>query len=157
MDRLVTGSMGKILGQAIFGSEQAVFEQVEKNIDDLVANSVDWSACASKEQLQAAREGKLGLRFFDRDVPEEWLKDVRGKRVLCLAGAGGLQAPLLACAGAEVTVIDIPDKMLDKDREIAERENLRIEIVKGNMCDLYCLTISLAVKPDCITLTGSFA
>ena len=43
--------MGKILGQAIFGSEQAVFEQVEKNIDDLVANSVDWSACASKEQL----------------------------------------------------------------------------------------------------------
>ena len=132
----MTGIMGKILGQAIFGSEQAVFEQVEKNIDDLVANSVDWSACASKEQLQAAREGKLGLRFFDRDVPEEWLKDVRGKRVLCLAGAGGLQAPLLACAGAEVTVIDIPDKMLDKDREIAERENLRIEIVKGNMCDL---------------------
>ena len=157
MDRLVTGSMGKILGQAIFGSEQAVFEQVEKNIDDLVANSVDWSACAAKEQLQAAREGKLGLRFFDRDVPEEWLKDVRGKRVLCLAGAGGLQAPLLACAGAEVTVIDISDKMLDKDREVAERENLRIEIVKGNMCDLYCLTISLAVKPDCITLTGSFA
>ena len=91
MDRLVTGSMGKILGQAIFGSEQAVFEQVEKNIDDLVANSVGWSACASKEQLQAAREGKLGLRFFDRDVPEEWLKDVKGKRVLCLAGAGGLQ------------------------------------------------------------------
>ena len=56
-----------------------------------------------------------------------------------------------------MTVIDISDKMLDKDREIAERENLRIEIVKGNMCDLYCLTISLAVKPDCITLTGSFA
>ena len=23
--------------------------------------------------------------------------------------------------------------------------------------NLYCLTISLAVKPDCITLTGSFA
>ena len=90
MDRLVKGIMENILGQAIFGSEQAVFEQVEKNIDDLVANSVDWSACASKEQLQAAREGKLRLRFFDRDVPEEWLKDVKGKRVLCLAGAGGL-------------------------------------------------------------------
>jgi len=26
--------------------------------------------------------------------------------------------------------------MLDKDREIAEREKLDIEIVKGNMCDL---------------------
>lgn len=30
-----------------------IFEQVEKNIDSLVANSVDWSASASK--LQAAR------------------------------------------------------------------------------------------------------
>ena len=36
-----------------------IFEQVEKNIDNLVLNSVDWTACASKEQLQAARAGKL--------------------------------------------------------------------------------------------------
>lgn len=113
-----------------------IFEQVEKNIDNLVENSVGWSASASKEQLQAARAGKLKLRFFDRDVPEEWLRDIKGKKVLCLAGAGGLQAPLLACAGAEVTVIDISDKMLDKDREIARNENLQIEIVKGNICDL---------------------
>lgn len=113
-----------------------IFEQVEKNIDNLVANSVDWSASASKEQLQAAREGKLKLEFFDREVPEEWLKDIKGKKVLCLAGAGGLQAPLIASAGAEVTVIDISNKMLDKDREIAKNENLQIEIVKGNMCDL---------------------
>ena len=56
--------------------------------------------------------------------------------MLCLAGAGGLQAPLLACAGADVTVVDISDKMLDKDRELAKSENLSIEIVKGNMCDL---------------------
>ncbi len=61
---------------------------------------------------------------------------IKGKKVLCLAGAGGLQAPLLACAGAKVTVIDISDKMLDQDRAVAERENLQIEIVKGNMCDL---------------------
>ena len=27
----------------------------------------------------------------------------------------------------------------------------------GRTANLYCLTISLAVKPDCITLTGSFA
>ena len=113
-----------------------IFEQVEKNIDSLVANSVDWSASASMEQLQAAREGKLKLQFFDREVPKEWLKDIKGKKVLCLAGAGGLQAPLIASAGAEVTVIDISNKMLDKDRVIAKKENLQIEIVKGNMCDL---------------------
>lgn len=113
-----------------------IFEQVEKNIDNLVADNVDWTGCASKEQLQDARAGKLQLQFFDRDVPEDWLKDIRGKKVLCLAGAGGLQAPLLACAGAEVTVIDISNKMLDKDREIAKNENLQIKIVKGNICDL---------------------
>ena len=113
-----------------------VFEQVEKNIDNLVVNGADWTAGVSQEQLQAARDGKLRLQFFDRDVPTEWLKDIRNKKVLCLAGAGGLQAPLLACAGAKVTVIDISNKMLDKDREIAKSENLQIDIVKGNMCDL---------------------
>lgn len=113
-----------------------IFKQVEKNIDDLVESSIDWTACASKEQLQAARTGKLKLPFFHKYIPEEWLKDIKGKKILCLAGAGGLQAPLLACAGAEVTVLDISNKMLDKDREISKNENLQIRIVKGNMCDL---------------------
>lgn len=115
---------------------KSIFEQVERNIDSLVTDNADWTACASKHQLQAAREGKLKLSFFDKDVPEEWIKNIRGKKILCLAGAGGLQAPLLASAGAKVTVIDISNKMLDKDREISRNENLQIEIVKGNMCDL---------------------
>ncbi len=91
-----------------------IFEQVEKNIDNLVVNSVDWSVCATKEQLQAARVGKLKLHFFDKEVPEEWLNHIKGKKVLCLAGAGGLQAPLLACAGAEVTVTNSLNTLLDK-------------------------------------------
>ena len=113
-----------------------IFGQVEKNIDNLVEDHVDWAACASKEQLQDAREGKLKLQFFEKEVPKEWLKDIKRKKVLCLAGGGGLQAPLLACAGAEVTVIDISNKMLDKDRKIAKDENLQIKIVKGNICNL---------------------
>ena len=32
--------------------------------------------------------------------------------------------------------INISNKMLDKDREIAKNEHLQIEIVKGNICDL---------------------
>lgn len=115
---------------------EKIYEQVEKNIDYLVENNVDWSVCATSEQMQMAREGQLKLKFFDKDVPAEWLSDIKGKKVLCLAGAGGLQAPLLACAGAEVTVLDISEKMLDKDREIAKIEKLRINIEKGNMCDL---------------------
>lgn len=113
-----------------------VFEQVEKNINDLVENNVSWSACATPEELQKAREGQLSIKFFDKEIPADWLKDVKEKKVLCLAGAGGLQAPLLACAGAEVTVLDLSEKMLEKDKQVALQEHLNIRIEKGNMCDL---------------------
>lgn len=113
-----------------------VYEKVEKNINELVENNVNWSACATPEEMQKARKGQLTIKFFDKDIPTEWLKDIKGKRVLCLAGAGGLQAPLLACAGAEVTVLDLSEKMLTKDRQVAEQEHLNIRIEKGNMCDL---------------------
>ena len=79
-----------------------IFEQVEKNIDNLVLGNADWTASATKEELEAARERELRLRFWNGEVPAEWLRDIKGKRVLCLAGAGGLQAPLFACAGAKV-------------------------------------------------------
>ena len=113
-----------------------IYEKVEKNINALVESNVNWSACATPEEMQKAREGQLSLKFFNKEIPTEWLKDIKGKKVLCLAGAGGLQAPLLACAGAEVTVLDLSEKMLAKDRAVAEKEQLNIRIEKGNMCDL---------------------
>lgn len=116
-----------------------IFKKVEHNIDQLVENDVNWSACATQEQLQRAREGKLELLVgVDGAIPAEWLGDLQGKKVLCLAGAGGLQAPLLACAGAQVTVLDLSQRMLDKDREVAAREGLDICVEHGNMCDLSC-------------------
>lgn len=116
---------------------QDVFQQVERNIDRLVENDVNWSACASPEQLRKARAGKLELPVGSNAViPPEWLGDLQGKKALCLAGAGGLQAPLLACAGAEVTVLDLSERMLDKDRAVAAREGLEIRIEHGNMCEL---------------------
>ncbi|MBO2518009.1 MAG: SAM-dependent methyltransferase [Clostridiales bacterium] len=113
-----------------------IFDRIEKNMDDLVDRQADWTASAAPEQLDAARNGCLRLSFFDRNVPPEWLGDVRGRKVLCLAGAGGLQGPLFACAGADVTVFDLSDKMLEKDRETAGAEGLSMKIVKGNMTDL---------------------
>lgn len=116
---------------------QDIFAQVERNIDNLVAADVNWAATATPEQLQKARNGMLEMGFGVKGViPWDWLGDLKGRRVLCLAGAGGLQAPLLACAGAEVTVLDLSQRMLDKDREVAEREGLSIRIEHGNMCDL---------------------
>lgn len=56
-----------------------VYEQVEKNIDELVDNNVDWSACATSEEMHNAREGKLSIKFFDKEVPADWLKDIKGR------------------------------------------------------------------------------
>lgn len=115
----------------------SIFDQVEANIDNLVENQVCWSQCATPEQMDAARNGELDLHLgISKSIPKDWIADISGKKVLCLAGAGGLQAPLLACAGAEVTVIDISQKMLDLDRRMAQQYGLDIRIVHGNMQDL---------------------
>ncbi len=114
-----------------------IFDQIEANMDNLVDNQVWWSNCATAEQIEAAKNGELELTLgISKPVPKEWIADITGKKVLCLAGAGGLQAPLLASAGAIVTVIDISKKMLEKDIYMAQKCNLEIQIEHGNMTDL---------------------
>lgn len=58
------------------------------------------------------------------------------KYIHSLAGAGGLQAPLLSAAGAETTVIDLSESMLDRDRLMAEKYGLSLRLEHGNMIDL---------------------
>jgi len=61
---------------------------------------------------------------------------VRDRRILCLASAGGQQAPILAAAGARVTVFDLSAEQLGRDRMVAERNGLALETVQGDMRDL---------------------
>lgn len=114
-----------------------IFDQIETNMNNLVDYQVWWSNCATAEQIEAAKNGKFELTLgISKPVPKEWIADITGKKVLCLAGAGGLQAPLLASAVAKVTVIDISKKMLEKDIYMAQKYNLEIQIEHGNMTDL---------------------
>ena len=114
-----------------------IYRQVEENMDALASKQVWWSNCATAEQMAAARNGQLELPLgIGKPVPEDWIVDLFEKNVLCLAGAGGLQAPLLASAGAKVTVIDISRKMLNNDVQMAEKYGLDIQIEHGNMTDL---------------------
>ena len=64
------------------------------------------------------------------------LGDPADKDVLCLAGAGGQQGPAFARLGARVTVLDLSDEMLARDREAAARSNLTMQILQGDMRDL---------------------
>jgi SAM-dependent methyltransferase len=71
-------------------------------------------------------------------VPRPWFGDLHGARVLCLASGGGQQAPILAAAGASVTVFDASDAQLGSDRAVATRHGLDVTTVKGFMDDLSC-------------------
>ncbi|KAG1318310.1 hypothetical protein G6F63_015276 [Rhizopus arrhizus] len=65
------------------------------------------------------------VRLTPRALPLDWLGDVRGRRILCLASGGGQQAPVLAAAGADVTVFDLSDGQLEQDRRHARSARLR--------------------------------
>jgi SAM-dependent methyltransferase len=72
--------------------------------------------------------------------PYGWLpRSISGLRVLCLAGGGGRQGPLLAAAGATVTVVDISPEMLKLDHEVAARRGLQLKTVAASMDDLSAL------------------
>jgi SAM-dependent methyltransferase len=70
-------------------------------------------------------------------VPRDWFPaDLAGAAVLCLASGGGQQGPVLAAAGAAVTVFDNSPRQLSRDEEVAVREELAIRTVLGDMRDL---------------------
>jgi SAM-dependent methyltransferase len=56
--------------------------------------------------------------------------------VLCLASGGGQQGPVLAAAGADVTVLDNSPRQLAQDESVAKRDGLGIATVLGDMADL---------------------
>ena len=90
----------------------------------------------TSEQVAAAKRGEWQIFLTPgRPVPRAWL-DVTGRDVLCLASGGGQQGPLLAAAGARVTVFDLADEQLGQDRLVAERDGLELTTVQGSMTDL---------------------
>lgn len=91
------------------------------------------------EQIEKARNSDFRIRVTPtRAVPDQWLGSIEGQSVLCLAGGGGQQGPLLAAAGAKVTVFDLSEIQLQRDLEIAERENLTLDTAQGDMRNLSC-------------------
>ena len=69
-----------------------------------------------------------------------WLpKRVKGLDVLCLASGGGWQSILYASAGANVTVVDLSRRMLDRDEREAARRRLSLRTIEASMDDLSML------------------
>ncbi len=113
------------------------FEFNRQAWDAVAASNRNWFPPVTATEIESARRGKWQIRVTAcRAVPREWLDPLADKRVLCLGGGGGHQGPILAAAGADVTVVDLSEAQLEVDRQIANEERLRIQTVQGNMSDL---------------------
>jgi 2-polyprenyl-3-methyl-5-hydroxy-6-metoxy-1,4-benzoquinol methylase len=96
-----------------------------------------WTLPVTSEIIAQAREGNWQVVLTPwKPVPFDWFPDLKSKDILCLASAGGQQAPVLSAAGANVTVFDISSEQLKQDQIVARREGLTIEIIQGDMSDL---------------------
>jgi len=106
--------------------------------DAEVERGSEWTRPVSRERIAEARAGRWTIRLSEqKPTPREWFPaEMRGVEVLCLASGGGQQAPLLAAAGARVTVLDNSPKQLAQDRFVAERDGLDLRAVEGDMRDL---------------------
>lgn len=97
-----------------------------------------WTQPVSSEIIAKARAGDFSILLTEqKPVPREWFPPLSGLDTLCLACGGGQQGPVLAAAGANVTVFDNSPRQLDQDRFVAEREGLlNLMTIEGDMRDL---------------------
>ena len=70
--------------------------------------------------------------------PEGRLGSVEGKEVLCLACGGGQQSAAFALLGARVTVFDLSEDQLRRDRAAAAHYGIDVRTRQGDMRDLSC-------------------
>ena len=99
-----------------------------------------WTIPVSAEAMAKARQGDWQIVLTPTiPVPMDWFPQLKGADVLCLASGGGQQGPVLAVAGANVTVFDNSPLQLEQDRFVAERDGLIIRLIEGDMADLHVL------------------
>ena len=84
-----------------------------------------WTKPVGPDLIARARQGIFSILLTEnKPVPADWFPALLGLDVLALACGGGQQGPILAAAGANVTVFDNSPRQLDRDREVAVREGL---------------------------------
>jgi SAM-dependent methyltransferase len=100
-----------------------------------------WSQPVDSETIAKAKQGEFSVLLTENiPVPHRWFPQLKGAEVLCLASGGGQQGPVLAAAGANVTVFDNSPAQLKQDQLVAERESLPLRTVEGDAADLSTFT-----------------
>lgn len=117
---------------------ESILDYNRRAWDRQVERGNRWTVPVGAEEVARARRGDWRVVLTPtKPTPPDWFPSpIAGKDVLCLAGGGGQQGPILAAAGARVVVLDNSPNQLARDREVARREGLAIECVRGDMADL---------------------
>lgn len=112
------------------------------NMDEIAStNRARWNALA-QANVEWSRP------FLDLSIEEAKtyiyrhgiLKDVKGKKVLCLSSGGGQDSAAFGLSGAEVTVLDLSDVQLERDRQAAAHLGYPVVTLQGDMRDLSAFT-----------------
>lgn len=106
--------------------------------DREVEKDNEWTRPVGPEVIARACAGDWSVVLIGYEpVPRDWFPaELAGSDVLCLASGGGQQGPVLAAAGAAVTVLDNSPRQLGRDEEVASRDCLALRTVLGDMRDL---------------------
>lgn len=107
--------------------------------DKQVKQKNRWTIPVTSDDIARARTGDWKIVLTpEKPIPRNWFPNFSSGDVdvLCLAGSGGQQAPILAAAGARVTVFDNSPAQLEQDQLVADREGLSIRTVQGDMANL---------------------
>jgi len=120
---------------------EASFDPIAHNRaawDRLVAQDNEWTRPVTPEVVARARSGDWSIVLIGYEpVSRDWFPaDLHGVDILCLASGGGQQGPVLAAAGATVTVFDNSPRQLERDASVAARDGLSLHTVLGDMRDL---------------------
>ena len=114
---------------------------------------MDELAKYNKERWEALAQADVMFSrpFLDLDVPgaRAWLAEqppyvqsalgeVARRDVLCLAGSGGQQTAVFGLLKARVTVFDLSETQLARDRKTAAHYGYPLAVVQGDMRDLSC-------------------
>ena len=117
----------------------------------LVEQRNRWTIPVSTDLINRVRKGDWDIVLTpEKSVPKDWFPSIQGLDVLCLASGGGQQGPILAAAGANVTVLDNSPKQLEGDLYVANRDCLIINTVEGDMANLALFdgeTFDLIIHP----------
>lgn len=109
-----------------------------QTIDQWVKNGWEWGKSITHEEYLRALKGDYQILLTPiQPVPKDWLKEIKGKKILGLASGGGQQMPILTALGGQCTVMDLSEVQLASEKMVAEREGYQIEIVKADMTERF--------------------